>query len=105
LPLKKGLDDLIKASNKRNRLWHRLQLIGDPATVNAGLEWRNAVWRLERFARGEDGYSDPKQWTEATEQAGKAQFLFYEAARRDLQIAGGSLPPDRDVASFSLFVN
>ena len=105
LPLKNGLDDLTKASNERNRLWHRLQLIGDPATVNAGLEWRNAVWRLERFARGEHGYSDPEQWTQATHEAGKAQFLFYEAARRDLRIDSGSLPADRDVVSLSLFAN
>src|SRR5262245_41241516 len=46
LPQLEGLEQLAQAETRMSIRWESVQLLGDPATVNAAGEWRRAAWHL-----------------------------------------------------------
>lgn len=79
-----GLDQLTSAAIDLNQQLHKVQLVGDPATVETAQDWRRKIGRMEVFAHGEQ--SDPALWREATGAAREARLIFYQVARNDLKI-------------------
>jgi hypothetical protein len=63
--------------------------------VAAARKWHESVWRLEWLARGLIA-SDLEDWEKARSAANSARSLFYESARKDLQVRGGTLPEPDD---------
>ncbi|MEK8105561.1 hypothetical protein NKG94_11170 [Micromonospora sp. M12] len=47
-----GLARLAEADARRTIVWENLLLLGDEATVVAAASWRDAIWQVERLARG-----------------------------------------------------
>ena len=86
-----NLEVLAVAGEKRALAWETVLLLGDTDTVRAARNWHEAVWRLERFARGEMA-GEPGDWQKARTEANRTRSLFYESARKDLQVRGGILP-------------
>ena len=84
-----GLAKLSEAQLARTVLWEQVLLLGDPATIGAARRWHEASWLMDEFARGKrEGLEG---WTRVRTEANDARDAFYEAARRDLGVAG--LPP------------
>jgi hypothetical protein len=94
-PTQENLDLLAAASAARGGAWETVLLLGHPETVAAARNWHESVWRLEWFARGliTGGSED---YEEARSATNIARSLFYESARRDLQVRGGGLPEADD---------
>lgn len=91
IPTEENLELLASAAAKRTLAWETVLLLGDTGTVTAARNWHEAVWRLERFARGEmPGGSE--DWQKAREEVNRTRSLFYDSARIDLQVRGGNLP-------------
>ena len=93
-PLSAGeenLELLASVGARRAAAWEPVLLLGHPETVQAGRNWHEAVWRLEGFARGSITGS-VEDWEEARSEANRCRSKFYESAREDLQVRGGSLP-------------
>lgn len=50
-----------------------------------------SVWRLEGWARGQTT-GKHEDWERARSEVNRTRYLFYEAARKDLQVKGDALP-------------
>ncbi|SCL46023.1 hypothetical protein GA0070606_0906 [Micromonospora citrea] len=83
-----GLAQLADADVRRTLTWESLLLLGDAATVSAARDWRDAVWEIERVARGLRQGDDPAGMLQ---RANEARDLFYRAARGGLGVRGGSV--------------
>ena len=94
-PTQENLDLLASAGAARASAWEGVLLLGHPDTVAAARKWHESVWRLEWLARGLIT-GDLEDWEKARSAANTARSLFYESARRDLQVRGGSLPEPDD---------
>jgi len=90
-PTQDNLELLASAGIKRAAAWETVLLLGHPNTVTAARNWHESVWRLERWARGQvtDEHED---WEKARSEVNRTRSLFYESARKDLQVSGGALP-------------
>ncbi|MEV6369301.1 hypothetical protein AB0L86_20670 [Micromonospora musae] len=83
-----GLTRLADADVRHTLAWESVLLLGDAPTVAAARGWRDAVWAIERAARGltdQDGIGDLLQ------RANEARDGFYHAARGGLGVGGGSV--------------
>jgi hypothetical protein len=94
-PTEENLALLAKAGATRANLWESVLLLGNPETVMAARKWHETAWRLEWFARGRLPNKNAN-WQEARSAANEARSLFYESARKDLQVKGGMLPDPGD---------
>lgn len=47
-----GLVRLAESDARRTIVWENLLLLGDEPTVVAAARWRDAIWQVERLARG-----------------------------------------------------
>lgn len=94
-PTRANLGLLATAEAERAGLWETVLLLGHPATVTAAREWHENAWRLEWYARGLLTGETP-DWEEARAAVNTARARFYEAARADLGVRGGSLPGQQD---------
>jgi hypothetical protein len=81
-----GLELLAATETRLGMKWESVQLVGDPATVDAARQWRHAAWHIEWFGRGLR--SGPAEYQAAMIEVGNARSAFYERARRDLGIPG-----------------
>jgi hypothetical protein len=90
-PSQESLDLLEAAGRKRTAAWETVLLLGHPETVQAARNWHESVWRLERWARGH-ATGKHEDWERARSEVNRTRSLFYEAARKDLQVRGGALP-------------
>jgi hypothetical protein len=90
-----SLDMLAAASAARAVAWETVLLLGHPETVAAARNWHESVWRLDWIARGLIP-GDRQDWEKARSAVTDARALFYESARKDLQVQGGSLPGAMD---------
>jgi hypothetical protein len=90
-PTQENLELLDSAGAARTNMWETVLLLGHPDTVAAARHWHETAWRLEWYARGliTGEYDD---WERARSAANTARSLFYESARKDLQVRGGQLP-------------
>ncbi|MFG1779765.1 hypothetical protein ACGFIR_27050 [Micromonospora sp. NPDC049051] len=85
-----GLTRLADADVRHTLAWESLLLLGDASTVSAAREWRDAVWQIERVARGLDP-GDDHDLADLLHRANEARDLFYRAARGGLGVRGGSV--------------
>ncbi|MFI9525976.1 hypothetical protein [Micromonospora rosaria] len=84
-----GLTRLADADVRHTLAWESLLLLGDAATVSAARTWRDAVWEIERVARGLPG--PPVVVADLVRRADQGRDDFYRAARGDLGVRGGSV--------------
>jgi hypothetical protein len=86
-----ALLELSKASIERSARWEAVLLLGDHDTIAAARAWHECVWRLEWFARGK--LARQANWDNAMHEAEHARDAFYTAARADLGVNRGPVPP------------
>ena len=84
-----GLAKLADAQLHRATLWEQVLLLGDPATIAAARRWHEALFLMDRYARGMVQEAD--DWPRVRIEAEDARSAFYQAARKDLGVAG--IPP------------
>ncbi|MBM0207274.1 hypothetical protein ACIA47_01140 [Micromonospora sp. NPDC051227] len=84
-----GLTRLVEADARRTIVWENLLLLGDEPTVVAAAAWRDAIWQVERLARGI--VEPPSDIAETLSRANEARDGYYRAARRSLGVRGGSV--------------
>ncbi|MEU9510485.1 hypothetical protein AB0D32_29875 [Micromonospora sp. NPDC048170] len=83
-----GLARLAEADVRRTLAWESVLLLGDASTVSAARDWRDAVWGIERAARG---LTQGEDRDDLLHRANEARDLFYRAARGGLGVRGGSV--------------
>ncbi|WP_243709553.1 hypothetical protein [Micromonospora sp. 15K316] len=83
-----GLTRLADADVRHTLAWESVLLLGDAPTVAAAHGWRDAVWAIERAARGLAGQDDVG---DLLQRANEARDHFYRAARGGLGVGGGSV--------------
>ncbi|WP_223884257.1 hypothetical protein [Micromonospora craniellae] len=81
------LANLVEADFRHTLAWESVLLLGDGPTVTAARAWRDAVWAIERVARGTPTDDLP----ELLHRANEARDHFYDAARGGLGVGGGSV--------------
>ncbi|MET7669570.1 hypothetical protein [Micromonospora luteifusca] len=84
-----GLARLAESDARRTIVWENLLLLGDEPTVVAAARWRDAVWQVERLARGI--VEAPPDIAEVLTQVNEARDGYYRAARGSLGVRGGSV--------------
>lgn len=89
--LDRALAELGKLTDERTAIWESVLLLGTPETITAARAWHRRIWQVELFARGER--TDLSQWDSLNEQVIDDRTRFYAAARRDLGIKSGDVPP------------
>jgi hypothetical protein len=88
-----ALSELARLRSERAAKWEQVLLLGSPETVAAAREWHRLVWDMHPFLHGEK--TDLAEWNALFDEIAAARARFYEAARRDLGISSGRLPPWR----------
>lgn len=83
-----GLTRLADADVRHTLAWESVLLLGDASTVAAARDWRDAVWRIERAARG---LTQGDDHADLLHRANEARDHFYRAARGGLGVRGGSV--------------
>lgn len=84
-----GLARLAESDLRRTMAWESVLLLGDAGTVAAARDWREAVSKVEVFARGfADEDSD---FEAAVARVNASRDKLYEAARASLDISAGSI--------------
>jgi hypothetical protein len=86
-----GLELLEQAESAQTIAWEAVLLPGDEPTVTAARQWRNAVGRLGDFARDSTDKDESAEWMTAVRAADELRDGFYSAARRSLNMGGGSV--------------
>jgi hypothetical protein len=86
-----ALSELGRLASERSAKWQSVLLLGDPETVLAARKWHRLVGEMQHFVR--DDRTDVGEWRALYGQFDPARAGFYEAARRDLGIRSGPLPP------------
>lgn len=89
--LEEALAGLGRLTDERTAKWESVLLLGNPATIAAARTWHRRVWHIELLARGER--ADAEEWDRLHEQMIEDRTRFYTAARRDLGIRSGDVPP------------
>lgn len=84
-----GLARLATSDARRTIVWENLLLLGDEPTVAAAAVWRDAVWQVERLARGI--IEPPQDVSRLLTSVNEARDGYYRAARRSLGVRGGSV--------------
>ncbi|MEU7679140.1 hypothetical protein AB0C42_30495 [Micromonospora taraxaci] len=84
-----GLVRLAESDARRTIVWENLLLLGDEPTVVAAARWRDAIWQVERLARGVT--EPPSDISDLLIQINDARDGYYRAARRSLGVRGGSV--------------
>ncbi|MET8280058.1 hypothetical protein [Micromonospora sp. NPDC005174] len=84
-----GLVRLADSDARRTVVWENLLLLGDEPTVVAAANWRDAIWQVERLARGIVGA--PTGISEQLARVNEARDGYYRAARKSLGVRGGSV--------------
>jgi hypothetical protein len=85
------LSELGRLASERSAKWESLLLLGDTGTLLAAREWHRHVGEMQKFVR--NNRTDVGEWKTLFVDVDAARTRFYEAARRDLGIRGGPLPP------------
>jgi hypothetical protein len=86
-----ALAELGRLTDERTAKWETVLLLGQPETIAAARVWHRRVWQVERFARGQR--TDTSQWDGVLADVIADRTRFYAAARQDLGITGGDIPP------------
>jgi hypothetical protein len=84
-----GLARLAEADVRQTLAWETVLLLGDAPAVHAARAWRDAVWAIERLARGLS--EKDVNVTDLLHRANEARDAFYSVARGGLGVRGGSV--------------
>ncbi|MEV4822071.1 hypothetical protein [Micromonospora sp. NPDC049274] len=84
-----GLARLAESDGRRTIVWENLLLLGDEPTVVAAANWRDAIWQVERLARGI--VDAPRDMSENLTRVNEARDVYYRAARSSLGVRAGSV--------------
>lgn len=90
IDIDEAIEQLGRLTDERTAIWESVRLLGDPKTVQAGHDWHELIWQMERFAHGER--ANAGEWNTLLARVGACRDRFYAAARKDLGISG-DLPP------------
>ena len=82
---------IAEAETERAIKWETVLLLGEPATIAAGRDWYEQVWRLEVILRKEED-QDPTVFIDAYKKAMVLRNEFYSRARTDLNVSSGDVP-------------
>ncbi|MBL1073448.1 hypothetical protein JK358_03480 [Nocardia sp. 2] len=86
-----GLQALADAETTKTIKWEAVLLLGSPQAVSAAREWNRAAWELGWAAKGHA--VEHADYTRLYAETGRRRNAFYEAARADLGVRSGELPP------------
>jgi hypothetical protein len=86
-----GLETIAEAEAYRTDVWELMLLLADQATERAAVRWLNAVTREVRFAISRPNDAGSGDWIAAVKSADGARDDFYEAARKSVNVGGGSV--------------
>jgi hypothetical protein len=89
--LEEALNELGRLASERTAKWESVLLLGTAETVSAARKWHRLVGKAQAFVR--EGRTNVDEWNILYDQINAARECFYEAARRDLDIRSGPLPP------------
>jgi hypothetical protein len=91
IDLTEALNELRLLNSERSVKWESVLLLGNPETVDAARRWHRLVGKVEIFVR--EGHTDVSEWDALFDEVNVARDRFYDAARYDLGIRSGHLPP------------
>jgi hypothetical protein len=86
-----AISELGQLTDERTAKWESVLLLGSPETITAARTWHRRAWHVELFARGER--TDAAEWKALLKQFVVDRERFYAAARSDLGIESGDVPP------------
>jgi hypothetical protein len=86
-----GLETLAQAEAHRGECWELILLLADQATTHAALRWQNLVSKEATFARSCVDDVRSADWIATVRDADEARDAFYEAARKSVNVGGGSV--------------
>lgn len=86
-----GLEIIAQAEASRAEAWEKMLLLADPSTAHAALHWRNMVKIESEFVRSRPHDVESDDWTAIVRNVNEARDRFYEAARKSMNVAGGSV--------------
>ena len=86
-----ALAELDRLADERTARWELVLLLGHPETISAARAWHRLIWKLELFAGGE--LTDPDEYAALRADIDAGRERFYRAARHDLCISSGEIPP------------
>ncbi|MEV4177790.1 hypothetical protein [Nonomuraea sp. NPDC049709] len=79
-----GLALIAEADRERARSLEKVLILGDEATADAALEWREAVWQLQVYTLSKPANWD--EWVPLRDQMDAKRAAFYEAVRMNLNV-------------------
>lgn len=85
-----GLPALASAEQDLSIKWEQVLMLGSPAVIASGREWRYTAFHLEWFARGLR--NDPAEYEAAQAELRIVRKKFYDAVREELGIVTGDIP-------------
>ena len=91
IDLTEALNELRLLGSERTVKWESVLLLGNPETVDAARKWHRLVGKVEVFVR--EGHTDVSEWEALVDEVNVVRDRFYDAARHDLGIRSGHLPP------------
>lgn len=86
-----GLEIIAKAEARRADAWEKMLLLADESTAHAALRWRDMVRTETEFIRNRPDDVESDDWTATVENVNEARDRFYEAARKSVNVPGGSV--------------
>jgi hypothetical protein len=86
-----GLAMLAQAAAYRTEAWEGVLLLGDQETTHAAFRWQNVVEAEADFARNRTNDGESDDWKAAVRRADQARDSFYVAARKSVNVGGGSV--------------
>jgi hypothetical protein len=86
-----GLAMLAQADAHRTEAWESVLLLADQETTYAAFRWQNIVAGEVEFARSRPNDGESDDWKAAVRNADEARDSFYAAARKSVNVGGGSV--------------
>lgn len=82
---------LSQADAHRTEAWEGVLLLADEGTTHAAFRWQSIVRDEAEFARSRPGDGESDEWKAVVRSADQARDSFYAAARRSVNVGGGSV--------------
>lgn len=86
-----GLEELSAAEAARSVAFEGVLMLGDSATIDAGVALNRQVWRMQAMARGELPV-DASTWRDAFREYRRLRMNFYSAARGSMNVPPAQMP-------------
>ena len=86
-----GLEIIAQAELRRADAWEKMLLLADQSTAQTALRWRDMVRIEAEFVRSRPNDVESDDWTATVRNVNEARDRFYEAARKSVNVTGGSV--------------